>query len=209
MISFKSSLTAAYWEMFLFQIQNSNSEPEGRCKPFSFLNEIKVTLFFPSTRIQGILIWRSLVRALISDVLVLCWNSPLPVGKVWHCTFCGKSAESVPFLLCTDTAVHCPSVEPLRLKSCFVDWSTLVILFARALQISVLAKLRSRNKQPRGREGRLFPRRVSLPDGLFGEWWPVSSVPPNAGERHHYQTLTAPMQEHFWNPMTTLFPYKI
>lgn len=42
--------------------------------------------------------------------------------KVWHYTFWGKSVENVPFLLCTDTAVHCPSVAPVRLKSRFLDF---------------------------------------------------------------------------------------
>lgn len=111
-----------------------------------------------------------------------------------------KSAENVPFLLSAHAAVHCPSAVPLRLKGCFVDWSTLVIWFARALQMVVVAQLKSRYKQPRVKDGRVFLRLALGPDSLFGEWWPASNMQPNAGKCCRHQTT------HFSDAVSFLKP---
>lgn len=83
----------------------------------------KIMLFFSNTRIQG---------TLSSDVLWLEHSSMMYKSRVkiplclWvrfdiTLSVMEKSAENVPFLLSAGTAVHCPSVEPPRLKGCFVD----------------------------------------------------------------------------------------
>lgn len=152
--------------------------------------EKKVMLFFSNTRIQGTLSSDILWLEHSSMMYKSCAIIPLCLWVRFDITLSvmEKSTENVPFLLSAHTAVHCPSVVPLQLKGCFVDWSTLVIWFAKALQIVVLAQVRSRNKQPRVRDGRVFLRLALVPDSLFGEWWPVSNVQPNAGERYRHRT---------------------